>query len=89
LSKAVGNVVDRLSDPDNIFRDSLITNLRDLCVQLPKLNVAGDEELERMIFETEKIACLSPDDLRSDDKLRKEAHSTAEDILSAMGIVTK
>jgi hypothetical protein len=41
LSSALTAVVDRLKEPDTIFRNSLITNLRGLCEQLPKLMTAG------------------------------------------------
>ena len=87
LGDALSRVVDRLDDGDKIFRDSLITNLRSLCEQIPKLNISGDQEILRLTGEAEKIAALSPDDVRSDDSLREFAHKSASDILAAMGIV--
>jgi hypothetical protein len=86
LGDALGRVVERLDDSDKVFRNTLITNLRELCVQIPKLNVMGDETILRLVGETEKIASLEPDQIRADETVRKTAHKTAGDILAAMGI---
>ncbi len=48
LQDVTQRIADRLSDPDAIFRDSLITNARDTCSMLSKLNVTNDPDLERM-----------------------------------------
>lgn len=89
LGDALGRVVERLQDGDKVFRNTLITNLRDLCAQIPKLNVMGDETILRLVGEAEKIAHLEPDQIRADDTVRKTAHKTAGDILAAMGIISK
>jgi hypothetical protein len=81
-------VVERLDDGDKVFRNTLITNLRELCVQIPKLNVMGDETILRLVGQAEKIANLEPDQIRADDTVRQTAHKTAGDILAAMGITT-
>jgi len=86
LGDALGRVVERLDDSDKVFRNTLITNLRELCVQIPKLNVMGDETILRLVGDAEKIANLEPDQIRADDTVRKTAHKTAGDILAAMGI---
>ena len=87
LGDALTRVTERLDDGDKIFRNTLITNLRDLCKQIPKLNVTGDETLLRLVGEAEKVADLEPDQIRADDTVRKTAHKTAGDILSSMGII--
>lgn len=86
LGDALVRVVDRLKEPDTIFRDSLITNLRLLCIQIPKLNVMGDEDVMRVVHEAEKIAKVEPDDIRNSDTLREATRQSAADILAAMGI---
>lgn len=88
LGDALGRVVERLDDTDKVFRNTLITNLRELCVQIPKLNVMGDETILRLVGQAEKIANLEPDQIRADDTVRQTAHKTAGDILAAMGITT-
>jgi hypothetical protein len=89
LGDALGRVVERLEDGDKVFRNTLITNLRDLCAQIPKLNVMGDETILRLVGDAEKIAHLEPDQIRADDTVRKTAHKTAGDILAAMGIISQ
>ena len=89
LGKALGSVVDRLKDPDTIFRNSLITNLRELCDQLPKLNVMGDPEILKLAAQAEEIAHLEPDQIRDNDTVRSEAHKKAADILANMGIISR
>ena len=48
LYKSVEHMTERLSDPDNRFHDTLVSNPRELVDLLPKLNIADDPELERM-----------------------------------------
>lgn len=86
FSFALTKVVERLGEPDKVFHNTLVTNLRDLCQQIPKLNVMGDDELNRMVAQAESIAKLEPDQIRADDTVRETAAKTAEDILSAMGV---
>lgn len=89
LGDALVRVVDRLKEPDTIFRDSLIGNLRELCADIPKLNISGDEGIMRLIHQADQIAKLEPDSIRNDDTVRVKAHQTANDILAAMGITSK
>lgn len=68
-----------------IFRDSMVTNLRDLVELLPRLNVTADAQLEAMRQKlVEKLCPIEPDDLRTDATLRQETAQTAADILAAM-----
>lgn len=48
LQDVTARIAERLSDPEAIFRDSLITNARDTCALLAKLNVTNDMDLDRM-----------------------------------------
>ena len=67
------------------FRDTLVTNLRDLVELLPKLNVTGDPQLEQMRDRLAKKLCQhEPQELRDDARLRKAAVKEAADVLSAM-----
>lgn len=84
LHGAVSNMAERLSDPKNIFRDSLVGNLEDLVDLLPRLNVTGDPELERLRAEVEAKLIKDPETLRKDVDERKQTHRDAEAILSAM-----
>lgn len=80
-------VVDRLSDPDNIFRDSLIDGLRDLVKLVPKLNVLDDTALMEAATAVEaSITVFEPQTLRDDDEARASAADAASEILRKMGI---
>lgn len=48
LQDVTQKIADRLTDPDAIFRDSLILNARETCTLLAKLNVTGDADLDAM-----------------------------------------
>ena len=85
LHERVAKVAERLSDPENTFKDSLIENLIGLCDLLPKLNVLGDPKLEQMRQEVvTKLASQKPQELRDDEKTRQQTHKDAEEILKKM-----
>ncbi len=85
LYEVVGHMVERLSDPDAIFRDSLIGNMVRLTELLPKLNLYDDPQLEAMRRRIETGLCsYAPGDLRKDKQARKQAASEASDVLAAM-----
>ena len=69
LGEAVERVSDRLQEDDNgkplVFRDSMISNIRDLVDVVPRLNIFGDDDLARLCEQVkEKIAGVEPDALR-------------------------
>jgi len=46
VQEVVEKMVERLSDPTTIFRNSLVDNAMELCSILPSLNIANDPDLE-------------------------------------------
>jgi len=79
----VHHVAERLSNPDNQFRKSLITNAKELCDLLPKLNVANDVYLEKMRRQIEiQIANKKAEELRNNPIERKNTANAANDILN-------
>lgn len=96
LYNAVHHVADRLSDPEAIFRDSLINNIIDLCDLLPRLNLTADPNLEAMRQEVkDRLTKYQPEDLRPKDtdkpidkatktQAREETKREAEKILKTM-----
>lgn len=85
LHDATAAMVDRLSDPDTIFRDSLIGNMRDLLDILPRLNVADDPALAALAQEAEqKLAAYHPQDLRDDKATRAMVAADAAAIVARM-----
>lgn len=91
---AVSHMVERLNayqrDPETgkvtaPFRDSLVENIRELVDLLPRLNITGDPELERMRQRIEaSLTREEPQTLRENETVRADVAQQAADILSAM-----
>lgn len=85
LYQAVKHMVEKLRDRDSIFRDSLVGNIAELCDILPRLNLTGDSNLAKMIYEAKmSLASLDPEILRKYELERKAAADKAENVLSKM-----
>lgn len=85
LHGAVSSMAERLSDPDKIFRDSLVTNLVDLVDLLPRLNLTGDANLAKMAEDARvKLTAYDPQTLRDHKQARAHTAQAANDILAAM-----
>lgn len=81
----VERVHERLSDPKNIFRDSLIDNVVQLVNVLPSLNVFGDERLDQACRELkDKVLICDAQDLRTDLKTREAVANSAYDIVALL-----
>jgi hypothetical protein len=88
LYDAVAHVTERLGDPDAIFRDSLIGNLRDVCKAVPALNLTGDPQLETLRLRVEsKLAGFDPEAIRNSDPLRQSIAEKAAEIQRQMQAV--
>lgn len=92
INTTVGHMAARLriykvatTGTEGVFRDSLVTNVRDLAALLPALNITADPTLAAV---TERIAneltLLSPDTLRVSTAARNRTAAAAEAILDAM-----
>lgn len=91
VHKAVSHMAETLSQPDKVFRDSLINNLCDLTQILPRLNIADDPNLERLRRDIEEKLCnYTPAELRQSkpnsmmNTSRKDAADAAADIMTDM-----
>lgn len=85
LYSVVERISERLSDPEAIFRDSLIGNARELCATLQRLNVTDDPVLEEMRRHVEReLTTHDPDVLRDTPRVRHQVAEKADAILSAM-----
>lgn len=64
---------ERLSDPDGIFRNSLVENIDELVGLLPILNVAGNPELDNLATNLRlSVFGVTPDVLRADSRVRAD-----------------
>ncbi len=64
--------------------DSMITNIVDIVDVLPKLNIAGDTELDRMAGEIRTSLLVDPTELRKSESMRTDAAKAATDIAQRM-----
>jgi DNA repair exonuclease SbcCD nuclease subunit len=85
LKVVVEKFIERLSEEDAIFRDTLVNNIIDIVELIPRLNIANDPNLSSMRKEIERRLCsFTPEVLRADKVVRKQAVDDATDILSKM-----
>ncbi len=85
LYSVVSHMADRLSDPDAIFRDSMIENAQAVCASLESLNITNDPDLEAMrVRVAAELANQDPNDLRKGKAYRKDTAARANEIMSAM-----
>lgn len=78
-------IIERLSDPDSRFHNSLIENARELCELLPRLNFMDDPNLEAMRIAVEsKLTAYDPSAIRADATLRRAVADDATAIADAM-----
>ena len=85
LYDALSKIQAKLSEPNGIFRDTLIGNARELCDVLTRLNVTDDPRLEEFRRQTELLAMAEPETLRKNPDIRAQVALDAQGILDAMG----
>lgn len=86
LHSVVNAAAVKLSQPDAIFRDSLLENITELVALLPKLNVNDDPGLEKSRKQVESlVSSLDAGLLRSNSLERDKASKALADIESKMG----
>lgn len=77
--------IAKMSNPEEIFRDSTVNNLVELMNILPGLNVMSDpklREIRKQVMAT--IGSYEPDDLRKNSNLRAAAAKEAKEILASI-----
>jgi hypothetical protein len=70
LEAVVGKMAETLLDPDQVFRDSLVDNIRTLVAMLPKLNITNDMALDNVVHEAARWLVVDTESLRKDKKFR-------------------
>ncbi len=85
VADVVKRFAETLSEPDKIFRDSLVENAVEMVNLLPKLNVANDPDLENLRKEvSQKLAKVQPEVLRTEPEVRAQTAKDAKAILDKM-----
>ncbi len=85
LREVVTHMVDRLNEPESRFHGSLVTNVFDLVEILPRLNVNGDEDLNRFAEQVKQRLCNhSAQDLKKHDLFRVAKAADAANLVAQM-----
>ena len=79
----VSKLYDRLSVEDAVFKDSLISNARDLMAVLPSLNITQDPELFALHNEINALL-IDPQMLRDNPGVRKVIADAADAVLAKL-----
>lgn len=87
LHDVVSKAAARLSDPNAVFRNSLVENIQEMCTLLPKLNVTDDPALEAARQNVETLVARIDVEACRDSSTEREtaarALSSAMDKMSA------
>jgi hypothetical protein len=85
LHEHIMAIHERLSKKENVFRDTLIGNLEDLCDLIPKMNIAGDPALNALAANARAKLCKwDPSTLREVETVREDVSQEAGKILDGM-----
>ncbi len=84
LIAPVKAMADKLKT-DGIFRDSLVGNVQEIVNLAPKLNIAGDAQIDAFVIEMKAaLTGLVPETLRTDSKVRQETATKAADLFAKL-----
>lgn len=88
IDKVVRHMSERLhayqvtaDGTENIFRDSLVANVRELIGLLPTLNITGDSNIAQIAREMDRLIEFDADTLREQDTIRADVAARADSIL--------
>lgn len=85
ISEPLIRIVERLSDPDCKFKDSIIDNVRTIAAAIPAMNVTDDADLDAVRLRIlGGLAKLDPETLRESKSDRSRAASEANQILASL-----
>jgi hypothetical protein len=84
LYDPIKNMVDRLSDPKGIFKDTLVSNVNEIVELLPRLNLTQDPALEQLRQDAMLLTGHSPNVLRNNTDARSEVADRAKAIADRM-----
>lgn len=85
LSKPLAHFAETMSDAEKVFRDTTVSNLRDIAEVLPLLNFTDDPDLAALGERISKsLTRYEAKDLRNNKATREAAGEEANDILESM-----
>jgi len=85
IGKAVGNLHERLAQPDAVFRDTTVENVQDLIELIPGLNILDDPNIEQVRQAIAKaFTGVDAKEVRKDPAHREELAGEAKAIMDRM-----
>tara|TARA_Y100000034_G_scaffold133143_1_gene197849 strand:+ start:323 stop:1186 length:864 start_codon:yes stop_codon:yes gene_type:complete len=73
---------DREEGKAQVFRNTIVENMKELIELLPKMNVLDDPRIDDLIEASKKLVIHSPEELRDDSFKRKDVATEAADLLA-------
>jgi hypothetical protein len=89
LLEPVRKMAQTLQDPNAVFRDSLVANIREVVNVIPELNILNDPKLTEMAAKVRDALVIDPEELRDNAYQRAECAKRADELsemLSRMGV---
>lgn len=83
IKEQLSHMKERLSDEDGRVHASMFTGLSGLIELIPRLNIAGDPNLNTMCDEMKKLL-VEPDSVRKDKTLKSNMAKEVDDVMSKM-----
>lgn len=85
LALPIKRMVEKLQEPEAVFRNTLVDNIREIVEVIPSLNIADDPTLTAMVKECrEKILKHTAEDIRETEAIRNEVRDEAEKLFKKM-----
>jgi hypothetical protein len=82
MKKIVERIVDRLGDPEKVFQKVTFENIDKLEREVELLNITDNQEIsDTMGRIRDDLTKYSPNEIRTDDEVRKVVHGKAKNIL--------
>jgi hypothetical protein len=86
LSDAVRKLAGKLADPKAIFRDSLVSNLAEICALAGDMNLRDDPAIAAIAQQGAALAAIPADTLRNDATARKDIAGKASALCSMFSL---
>lgn len=78
LYDVIADLAETMADPNQVYRDTKVSNVIELCEMLPLMNVHEDANLEKLANGIlEKVSAIDPDTCRKDLQERAKAANVA------------
>jgi len=83
LRDAVSRMVETLSEPNKIFRDTLVGNIQSLNEHLPLMNFNNDQRVTDAVTYAKGL-CVNPEELRRSKRFKREILAKAKQVLATI-----